>query len=332
MSIAKKDVRVLLDSLAAQGCTLKEQGNSSVLVFFPNGGSTVVHQSVSDANALTIKRNEVRRAGLVWPFDDSKAAKAARKGEHVTIEATKQQTAADGRAVAGLARGEVPEPEQQAPELKRLVDVRRPPGADVDTKQPSPETVARVRAALLQVSEPFWTADVLAHLQEGPGFRNSSGMQRLQGVLYWLGYRVVASKPNRSGHVYRWALSPADDRARLQELPAPAKAKPAVGRQAPALSLEQRRAKAAEPASPDRAAVEAVAKKVETEHQQRVQRREAMVAQVQVHRAGNGREFIDTVDSWTADSLPPGTTIEGLTAMLAALGLRWELRVWRAEA
>lgn len=50
--------------------------------------------------------------------------------------------------------------------------------------------------------------------------------------------------------------------------------------------------------------------------------------------APQGREFIDTADSWTADwdKLPPETTLGTLRAMLDAMGLSAEIRTWRNHA
>jgi hypothetical protein len=52
---------------------------------------------------------------------------------------------------------------------------------------------------------------------------------------------------------------------------------------------------------------------------------------VQQLDAGDGREFIDTVDSWSVDlaSLPPKTRIAQLAEHYRAAGLAVELRVWR---
>lgn len=58
-------------------------------------------------------------------------------------------------------------------------------------------------------------------------------------------------------------------------------------------------------------------------------------AVVQLHpdtaeTAASAREFIDSVDSWAADTLPDELTLGQLRGMLTGLGLGWELRVWRA--
>lgn len=52
---------------------------------------------------------------------------------------------------------------------------------------------------------------------------------------------------------------------------------------------------------------------------------------VRTHPAGH--EFIDTVDSWSADlaALPDDYTLGQVRAVLAAFGLQLELRTWRAE-
>lgn len=236
---------------------------------------------------------------------------------------------------------------------------RTPPGAR-KFPRPTPESIGPFADALRSMQGSFWTADVLAILKmrDVPGYKGNSGNQRAQGMLDFLGYRVIETKRNRNGYAYRWVLDPnavvgqpqtaaeratkaAATRKAQHPTPVPGARKAArgkawvepeprpVARAAPILTPAERREQVA--AAEIRAQVDQVAEKVKRET---LERRAAPPKpqpepEPAVTAEPSGREFIDTVESWTADRLPEHLTVGDLTATLEALGLRWEIRVWR---
>lgn len=195
--LSKSDTELLARSLELQGCRLERPSTSGgypIRVYFPDGeGSTVLHGTVADRMAVTLKRTEIRRAGLTWPFDD----KAATKRLH------KQRRQEQGT----MSTETTPKPSRE--ELNPLGHVRFPPGAR-EFPAPLERSVQPVLDVLKGVQAPFWTDQALsALLARGvPGYKGNAGMQRLQGMLDWLGYRVVETKRNRNGYSYRWEPVP----------------------------------------------------------------------------------------------------------------------------
>lgn len=97
-------------------------------------------------------------------------------------------------------------------------------------RRPMDRAIGLVRGALYNLGpdkKTFWTAEVADQLNDFVGFRSNwkergSGgiaVQRCQGILDWLGYRVVEARPNRNGFIYRWALDLTRDRAAEETLP-----------------------------------------------------------------------------------------------------------------
>lgn len=64
----RKDVNRVLEGLRKQGCVLEDRKNGT-WVKFPNGGTTMLHFSVSDRRAILNQRAVIRRNGLIWPLD-----------------------------------------------------------------------------------------------------------------------------------------------------------------------------------------------------------------------------------------------------------------------
>lgn len=72
--LSKKDLRAVLKSLEAQGCTLRPVSNGT-WVGFPNGKSTTFHRTESDHRSALNQRARVKAAGLTWPFDNEDNSK-----------------------------------------------------------------------------------------------------------------------------------------------------------------------------------------------------------------------------------------------------------------
>lgn len=67
-SLDRKERRIILESLEAQGCEIIRT-KKGVRILFPNGDTTAMHTSHSDHRAFANMRADIRRAGLAWPFD-----------------------------------------------------------------------------------------------------------------------------------------------------------------------------------------------------------------------------------------------------------------------
>lgn len=198
--LSKSETEELARSLELQGCRLERPSGSGgypIRVFFPDdAGTTVLHGSVTDKNAVTIKRTEVRRAGLTWPFDDRRATKRLHKQLR-----QEQGTMSTATTTA---------PRLSREELNPLGHVRFPPGAK-DFPTPMESSARPVMDALKSMhGTTFWTDQVYSVLtmRDVPGYKGNAGMQRLQGMLDFLGYRVVETKRNRNGYSYRWEQVP----------------------------------------------------------------------------------------------------------------------------
>lgn len=62
-----RDIKRLAHHLEEHGCRVREQKKKGWFVQFPNGGSTLLHGSVSDHRGWKNTRAAVLRAGVPWP-------------------------------------------------------------------------------------------------------------------------------------------------------------------------------------------------------------------------------------------------------------------------
>lgn len=76
--LPKKETRALIKALADQGAVV-EDITVGVRLRLPDGTVMVVHWTNSDRKSLNAMRAVVKRAGLLWPFDDRRAVREARK-------------------------------------------------------------------------------------------------------------------------------------------------------------------------------------------------------------------------------------------------------------
>ena len=164
------------------------EGSFPAKVFPPDPSKNMIllHGTYSDINAVTLTRNDVRRAGLVWPYDqhDTQIKTQSRKDEPMTDSAP------------------------TTAERKHGTHLMEPAGARSMKYAPSQSSIDRFIPATKVLSDTFWTDEVLAQLNGAgvKGYAASSGMQRVQGMLDHLGYRVIETRRNRNGYAYRWAL------------------------------------------------------------------------------------------------------------------------------
>lgn len=201
---SKREVLGLIRTLEAQGARVEwgggNRGSDSAAGHFParvyppdpERHFILFHGSVSDGNAATIKRNEVRRAGLRWPGDDGISAKHLRKAGAPGMTTNRTETPmSDSRTIIDRKPGE------------HLVT---PPGVLTQPK-PSRRTVETFRPVLDLLPEVFWTdaaANAIRILGIG-GYAKGTDGNRIQLMLDWFGYRVIQTKPNRNGLSYQWA-------------------------------------------------------------------------------------------------------------------------------
>lgn len=69
-ALSNKELVAMLKSLEEQGARLSKT-KKGTRIMFPDGTSMGIHWTQSDSRSTMNMRSRVRRAGLVWPFDDN---------------------------------------------------------------------------------------------------------------------------------------------------------------------------------------------------------------------------------------------------------------------
>lgn len=206
MPATANDIDAIIRKLEKQGVKVQETGKKQVRkLTLPDNKVLFVHQTPSDRNWEWNLRRSVEKSGVVWPGADSKATKAALKAH---------------------ASAKPPIPDNWERPKAPFEHVMVPPGVGYfnayksHEKKPADRHIGYVRGALFKIGNPetFWTASVTDELREVPGFRGGTSTEA-QGVLDWLGYRVVEARKYKVGHIYRWMLDPTKDRAAREVLP-----------------------------------------------------------------------------------------------------------------
>lgn len=210
------EVTKVIQGLKAQGAIVEPRGKNMQRVRAASGGGFVdIHSTPSDNRWRDNLKPKVERAGFVWPLDDSRKLKMAVKEYRSPAFGV---TIPDGGEDFTVPEGP-------------LEHVVVPPGVRaMGGRRPMDRAIGLVRGAVFNLGpdkKTFWTAEVADQLNDFVGFRSNwkergSGgiaVQRCQGILDWLGYRVVEARPNRNGYIYRWTLDPTKDRSAQETLP-----------------------------------------------------------------------------------------------------------------
>jgi hypothetical protein len=213
-ALRKAETRKLIASLEAQGCRIEwaksgdkrgpdglgNVGRFPVKVWPPDKSRhfILLHQTVSSPNDVTVKRTEVQRAGLVWPFDDKRATKAL----HKAVANSRKENDSPMSTTESIAQAV-----QQGEPMRHL---KVPAAVTNRTHPPTVESIARFQPYAAGMPETFWTDQLIKRLQHDDvqGYRGNGGSQRAMDMLDWLGYRVVEFKRNRGGFSYRWVKDP----------------------------------------------------------------------------------------------------------------------------